>query len=318
MMPKVLGRNFRSAISRADLDEAEAIMAQLQVEAPLAVATRGMELELLIETRRFDEAAPLAEQLCRLHPDSGRIFFLAGKLGYRQREYATAETRLRESYRLYPHWKSRYWLGRALTELGRFDEARSLLESVVEAHPFIEADLAWLFERAKDLPRAIACCEAILKREPNHERARTQLAKLKAETLQPEDLVEELEGLNALGEEIPPHLLAGYVERLFQMGRTDDARTVIEGLDNTLQQHIRRSIAWACYHSQAYDLAFRLFLEVLPQNLKRVSFYTSLQFCAKKIHQIPLLIERYSEYTGEDPRLFGRIKKLERMLDDEA
>ena len=315
MMPKVLGRNFRSAINRADLEEAEAIVARLQEEAPLAIATRGMELELLIERRLFDEAAPLAEQLCRLHPDSGKIFFLAGKLAYRQREYPVAETRLRESFRLHPHWKSRYWLGRTMTALNRFDEARSLLESVVEAHPFVQADLAWLFERSKDFPRAIACCEAVLKREPDHERARTQLARLKAQELQPEDLVEELEGLNALGETIPHHLLAGYVERLFQMGRTQEARTVIETLDKTLQHHIRTNIAWACYHSQAYDLAFQLFLEVLPHNLKRVSFYASLQFSAEKVHQIPLLIERFSEFAEMDRGLFGRIKKLERLLD---
>ncbi len=74
-----LRSNFRQAMLRRRMREAEEILARLKKEDPLSAETRGAELELYVETGKIAEAAELSEQLCRTFPDSARILFLSGK-----------------------------------------------------------------------------------------------------------------------------------------------------------------------------------------------------------------------------------------------
>src|SRR5437867_12740369 len=108
----VLRENMRRALNQARLQDAEEILTRLKDEDPLSQETRGFELELCLNSNRIAEANTLAQQLCRLFPESGRIFFLAGKVAYRLKNYKEAEARFRESHRIYSHWRTQYWLGK--------------------------------------------------------------------------------------------------------------------------------------------------------------------------------------------------------------
>ena len=118
---KVIHRNLAQALRNEQLEEAQQLLSQLQEEDPLSVETRGRELELTLKRGAVEEAATLARQLLTLFPDSGRIHFLAGKIAYRQKRYPVAISHFRESERIYPHWHSRMWLGKALTQTGALE-----------------------------------------------------------------------------------------------------------------------------------------------------------------------------------------------------
>ncbi len=87
-----------------------------------------------------------AAQLIENFPASPRIHNLAGLVEYKLRHYAEAERHLNESQRLHAHWKTRLWIGKTLTQIGRFEEAEAILLDVLPHHPDCRLDLAWLFE----------------------------------------------------------------------------------------------------------------------------------------------------------------------------
>ena len=138
-----LRENMRRALSGGSLKDAEDILIRLKSEDPLSQETRGLELELLLDSNRLIEASALAGQLSRLFPQSGRIAFLAGKVAYRLRNYKESELHFRESNRIYPHWRNQHWLGKTLTQLGRFDQAEALLLEVCGRTDAALLDLAW-------------------------------------------------------------------------------------------------------------------------------------------------------------------------------
>ena len=152
------------ALADGRLQDAEDILIRLKQEDPLGQETRGFELELCLNSNRLAEASALARQLCRLFPESARIFFLAGKVAYRLKDYKEAQSCFRESHRLFPNWRTQWWLGKTLTQAGQFEEAESLLLSVRERNDSVLLDLAWLYERRNDLPGAFKAYEDFLKR----------------------------------------------------------------------------------------------------------------------------------------------------------
>jgi hypothetical protein len=117
---ETLRRNLRQALSKGRLHDADEILERLKNEEPISRETRGFELEYFILENRFVEADDLAQQLCVLFPDSGRILYLAGKLSYRLKRYEEGASRLRESNRIYPHWSTQHWLGKTLTQTGQY------------------------------------------------------------------------------------------------------------------------------------------------------------------------------------------------------
>ncbi|MDJ0837574.1 MAG: tetratricopeptide repeat protein [Acidobacteriota bacterium] len=314
-IPKVLAQNFRRAVRRDRLDEAAQILDRLKAEAPLALETRGVELEYLIETRQYDEAEPLADQLCRMHPESSRIWFLAGKCAYRCKLYPKAEHAFRESHRLFPHSRSEHWLGKTLTQMGKFDEARSILEAIRTEIPFAVRDLIWLFERMEDYPKAVACCEELLKMNPDDSAAREQLARLKARIMAPEELVDELDALQDLGEDIPTNLMGDYLAKLFSMGRTEEARALVSEHMNHPDKRLRMDLGWKCHHAKVHDLACDLWLPLLPEQMNYVKFVNALQYDMRMCRRLERLLEIYAELAPRHKPFYGRIRKLEKMLD---
>ena len=195
------------------------------------------------------------------------------------------------------------------------DEALSILEPLADDHGAALSDLAWLYERKREWQRAIDCYQRILERIPDMAFAKEQIVRLKAHTLDPEELVEEVDTLVELGEPIPDNLLPTYLATLFQMGRANQARHLIEGLVNDLAPTTALRIAWDCYRTQVYDLAFDLFAKCAPREIGNFKFLNAWERAADMTQRIPQLIAEYEKFAPQEKSLFGRIKKLKRGMD---
>ncbi len=309
-----LRHNLKHALDHGQLNEAGEILARLKKEDPLGKETRGLELNFYLRSNRIPEAAVLAEQLCRLFPDSARIQFLAGQAAYRQRRYGDAESRFRESHRLYPHWNTQRWLGKTLTQLGRYDDAEPLLTVAAEHADVALLDLAWLHERRRDFDGALAACEAFLRKEPRHEFAARQRLRLKAMALEPAALIEEMDRLEELGEVIPEELFPEYLQRLFQTGQSRRAREEVVSRMRIVDPKCAIRVAWICYHAMAYDLACTLFLQRLSANLADRKLLVALEAAAGRCNRIPEVLEAYRALLPQGHHLYGRVRNLSRRL----
>ncbi len=309
-----LRHNLKQALDHGQLTEAGEILARLKKEDPLGKETRGLELSFYLRTNRIPEAAALADQLCRLFPDSARIQFLAGQAAYRQKKYGEAESRFRESHRLYPHWHTQRWLGKTLTQLGRYDDAESLLTVAAEHADVALLDLAWLHERRRDFNGAIAACEAFIQKQPRHDLAARQRLRLKAMALEPAALIDEMDRLEELGEGIPEELFPEFAERLFQTGQSQRARKEIISRMRAMNPRCSLRVAWICYHAMVYDLACTLFLPQLSTNLANRKFLAALEAAAGKCDRIPQLLEAYRALLPQGQHLYGRIRNLSRRI----
>jgi len=309
-----LRRNLSAAIKSRNFADAEALLVRLRQEEPLAVTTRGFELELLLRQNRLVDAEALATQLCQAFPESSRIHFLTGELAFRQKRYDAAERHFRECARLHPLWSADRWLGKTLTNMGRFDEAWSLLEKVKGHDDQVHADLGWLFERKGDLQRALAEFQAFADSRPQSEWARDQVVRIKAKLLDPQSLVDEMEGLADLDEAIPDTLLPEYVEKLFKTGKSREARELLADRTRDVDVRLATRLGWVCYHAMAYDLAYVFFTFALPANLHGAKFLTSFEKAAGICHRIEELVELYRDHASQAHNLHGRIKTLVKRL----
>ncbi len=312
----VLRRNMKRALRGGALVEAAEILARLRREAPLDVATRGLELEYLLASRKLDEAAALATQLVKLHPSSARIHYLAARVAYARRRYAHAEDLLREAARLSPHWRLRHWLGKTLTQLGRLDDAEPLLLEVVRDHPHAGTDLAWLYERRGELERAIETLQRYCERYPDDAFGARQLERLRARALDPESLQREVEMLAELGEEVSDNLLAEHVDSLLATGRSVRARELISERAPTLDPRVAVRLAWICHKRRVPDLAYLLFLSQLPFRSNDVKLLSAIEADARRAGRVGELIDAYRELSDANPKLWGRIRRLARTVDN--
>ena len=315
-MPKAivetLKHNMRHALIEGQLSEAESILARLKKEDPLSAETRGLELEYFLNSNRFAEADALAQQLCLLFPNSARIIFLAGKVDYRLKRYEQAEAHFRESLRLYSHWRTRHWLGKTLTQAGRFVEAESLLLMVLEHHRHALLDLAWLHERRNDLDAALKAYDDFLAENPGHGYAYEQRTRVRAKMLEPEEFISEVGALADLDEEIPPSILPEFIQRLFETGQSPRAREEILERTDRMDAKVAVQVAWVCYRAQAYDLACTLFLAQLDSNKSNFKYLAALESAADKCRRLPEVVAAYKTYLPEARQFYGRWKSLAR------
>ena len=310
---ETLRQNLRQAVFQRRLAEAEQILSKLKREDPLSAETRGFELELSIESDRFEEATRLAEQLCRMFPDSARIYFLAGKLAYRLKSYESAESRLRDSQRIYPSMQTQYWLGKALTQTGRFEEAESLLISVQDHNPWALLVLAWLHERRKDFESALRAYDAFLLLFPDNRFAAEQKVRVKARSLDPEALIEEADVLADFGESLPDAIFGEFVEKLFETGQTPRAREEIAARLDAMESREAVRVAWICYRHQAHDLACSLFLNHLRSNVFNFKYLSALEAAARKCNRLPQVLDVYHDLAPQARHLYGRRKFLSKQ-----
>jgi tetratricopeptide (TPR) repeat protein len=311
---RVLARNFQRALFAGDLPAAEAVLLEMEDRAPLAVETRCSRLELLIRQGRDDEAERLLDSLLEQFPESARTQVVAGRFRYGRREYAAAERHFVESERLAPNPSTRRWLGRTLTQLGRFDEADAVLGRLSEQGHEVLFERAWLFERKLDCDRALELVESYLVRHPGDRFAERQKERLLAKQLPPDAIIEEMGALVELGETVPEPVLPDYVRALLTEGKREDAKQLIASLDPT--PRLAGALAWACHQTFAYDLAFDLFARGLSANTSYAKYLTAFEKAGDRCGRIEDLIRIYEEIAARDPRFFGRINRLKKKLAD--
>lgn len=309
-----LRRAANQAIRAGEFEAADRVVARLEAADPRSLETRGLRLEVHLRTGRAAEARALLMHLLEHHSDSPRLQMLAGRFHYGEREYAEALHHLQESERLHSSSWTRRFVGRTLTQLGRFDEAEATLLGVVTNIPAARRELAWLYERRRDDARALAECERYLELAPEDTLARAQRRRLRARELSPEDLGEEVEGMLALGEDVAPEVVPEYVEGLFKTGEAARARAFVAKHAERWDDRVRTSVAWVTYRHQAFDVAFDLFATVFDLHRKNPKFINSFEAAARRADRIARAIALYERHAPSDPRLHGRIKRLSKEL----
>lgn len=307
-------RNARTALRAGRLDQAWQIYERLRADAPLDLATRGLELELLWRGGRLRDAAALATQLVAQFPLSPRVRYLAGRVAYQEARYEDAAAQLREAEALRSSAPSRRWLAKALTNAGHLDEAEPILVSLDAQGYSVALDLAWLQERRGDVPRARALIDKHLKAHPDDEYAQRAARRLAANRLDPTDVLEEVETLEELGEELPPELFEPYLRALLTKGQVTAAREFIAAREGSLRPRQALSLGWACRKLGAHDLAVRLFLAGLSSSPSNVKLLNSLEHSARLVNRLADLLPVYEALAPRAPNLYGRAKKLERTL----
>ncbi len=311
---KVLQRNLRALLRGGDLKEAARVLERLEDVAPLTLETRALELEFLLQSQRHAEAVALADQLIGQFQASSRIRYLAGIAAYRRRDYRTAVEHFRESQRLHPHWKHRRWLGKSLTQLGQLDAAEAELLPLSEEYAVCLGDLAWNCERRGDIARALELLERHHARFPDDRFTLARMRRLKARELSPEEIQEEITLMEELGETPDPELIPAYLKALLETGQGGKARKYANehrplwSLDET------RECAWVCHHSQAFDLAFELFLGLFRHDRDNYKYLNALEKAAKRAGRLDTLCGMYEELAPRDKRFFGRLGKLRTLL----
>ena len=306
-----LATNLRRALKHRQLDQAGNLLERLQREAPLSAETRGFELELAFVAGRLAEAQTLAGELVKSHPESARIRYLAGRVAYAHKDYGTAIACFDQSNRLHPHWRSTRWLGKALTQAGDYERAEPLLLELLPAHPPVAVDLAWLHERRGDLDQAAEQLDRYLATHPDDTFAREQRLRVQSQRTSVEELAEEIEALEAVDEVPPPAMLPSYVEGLLKSARGEQARRFIQQHAPDWTSAVATAVGWACYRHHAQDLAYDLFVRALPDQLTNFKLLNTLEAAARQCRREADLVSRYRELAERDPRLYGRIKRLE-------
>jgi tetratricopeptide (TPR) repeat protein len=310
----VLRRNMIKALGAGELEEAASLLEQLELRDPLALETRGLRLEFLLRTGRLDDAASLSRQLLELFPGSARIHYLAGQLASRRKDHAEAARLLRESLRIHRHWRTERALGQVLTHAGELDEAEAVLLALLSDHAVVHRDLAWLAERRGNLEAAIAHLEAYIETFPDAPSAHESLQRLKARTLEPEDLQEEVDTLLALGEDIAPELLPEYLESLLRTGQGEKARAFLQDRAANFEPRTTTRCGWVCYQLQNFDLAFELFVQALPAELANFKLLNALESAATRCHRIADLLKVYESHAAHDRRFYGRMRRLAKRV----
>ncbi len=309
-----LKRNIKLSLRQKDLTRAKEGLEELKRLDLLAKETRGLELEYLIDIEHFQEAGTLATQLVNLFPASSRIQFLAGRLAYRQKDYARALPFFEESYRLHPSWRSEWFIGKTQTQAGNFDAAEPLFLRLISEHPACLKDLAWLYERKNELARAQSVVNQYLRNFPRDAFAKQQLQRLQAHALPVADILDEVETLCSFDEDIPVALLTEYVETRLTRGEGDALRKWLLPRIEKMNAREAQSVGWVCYRLNAFDLSFELLLKNFTAQSGNFKYLGALESSAEKSGQVERLIELYEQYADEDKRFYGRIKRLARRL----
>jgi tetratricopeptide (TPR) repeat protein len=306
----VLRRNLATALWRGELAEAEALLERLRDEDPASRETGALALELLVRAERVDEARRVAAQLLERFPDSARILHWAGRAAYEQRDWVTAERCFAESGRVAPHWRSDWHRGRALTQLGRFDEAEALLAPLAATQPECARDAAWLYERKDEPERALRYIELHLEHRPDDRAAQAQRLRLRARALTPQEVIDEVAALRELGEPVPEEVVATWVEALLVSGRGAEVRAWVGEHAARLAPHAARRAAWVAHRLQAWDVAFDLFLLVLDDQTRNVKFLGAIEKAARQCGRVADLAAAYDARGPRVRELYGRARRL--------
>ena len=317
----VLRRNLMTALGRRQLDEADALLSRLRADAPFDRETRALELEFLVRRDRIDEAIALGKALCGQFPDSAFIFHWSGQAAYRARRYADAEALFRESARIAPRQRNDWWLGKTLTQLGRFDEAEALLVPLVKVWAMVGKDVAWLYERMGQSRQALIAVETYLaaypEPHPAQRMAREQRLRLRARATEPEALIAEVDSLVELGEAVEVPVLVEYVEALMNTAQGPKARAVVRERLESLAPAAARTLGWNAHRRGAFDMAFEAFAVALPAYSDNESMHKAVDWAAARTgrqSELRIVLERcLAAHPNHESTLAPRIERLKRL-----
>ena len=304
----------RAAIRSDDLEAARAALDELARKAPGARETEGLELELLWRSGDIAAAVILAKRLVERYPGSARILWLAGRVAYKEKRYDDAERWLRESDRLFPSEDARRFVGKTLTQRGKFEAAEAILLPLAESRIACELDLAWLAERRGDTARALEHIERFLAVFPDSDYAQSQKRRLRGMDVEPAQLREEVETLLALDEEVPEEWLRPYVESLLASGDAEAARDFIDARVAEWPERLLLRIGWPAYKAAAYDIAWPLFARAFEIGSRDFKYLAALETAAKRAGRLARLAELYEEAGRDTPRFLGRARKVRSWL----
>jgi tetratricopeptide (TPR) repeat protein len=245
-------------------------------------------------------------------PAKARIFWLAGRGAYARRDYPAAVSAFRESERLSSGVGARRWLGKALTQLGALDEAEAILCALPAGT--VSMDLAWLYERRGDLPRALKQIDKALAANPDDTYARRERQRLQAAATAPEEVFKEALLLRELGEALPVALLDSVFRHLLETGNTADARTFVHERLAELDDKASTRLGWIAYKAEALDLACDLFKRSFARNRSDTKFLQSYERAARNAGRLDELARACEEHAPEVPALWGRAKRLRRSV----
>lgn len=306
----VLKRNIRQLINQKDWVQAYQLLQQLKEQDSFSKETQGLEYEYLIKSSQFQDAQSLSTRLLDWYPDSSRIYFLTGLLYYNQKQYEKALPNFQESQNLYFAISTQRYIGKTLTQIGRFAEAEASLQSCLSHQFWILKDLAWLYERQLQYPRAIDAMNRYLEHDPDNRYVKAQLQRLKTKQLSHEEIQEEIESLSELDEIIPTHLMVEHFQALIQQGKIQLARQWVRQHVEQWDARTSLDIAWISYRFNLYDIAFQFFIQNFEQQQHKFKFLNALESTSKKIAKQLELAKVYDNFAPNNEKLYGRKKTL--------
>lgn len=311
---RLLTDQAAQAVRSAPLPAALSALQRLEEIDPISKRARGLRLEYLLRAGSLGEACSLANQLVEKYPDSARIQWLAGRCAFRDRRYVEALGCFEESQKIHPSAETQEWIGRTLTSLKRFDAAEAVLLAAKASRPGVLRHLAWLYELRGQLERAVDAIDALKKRFPGDRSCDAKRLQLRARMAAPEELLDEVDSLTALGEDVAGGVVPEWFGALFAVGRSDEARRFLSEKRSSLDARTKLDLSWRAYRGQAYDIAYELFLEQLASRPNDDPLRNSLEVAAFKIGRGAELLAHYRELAAQDPRFHGRANRIRRRL----
>lgn len=303
----VLRRSLKQALRRRDLDDAEALHARLAEVAPGDLEAQLLAVELRLLQRRLPEARALADASVQRAPDHAWAHELLGHVALQQKQAAVGLRAFEAAERLAPSPRTRLWVARAHLRLDDLDAAEPILRSLGAP---ARMDLAWVHERRKQPELARKLVEQHLAEHPDDAWAQAARQRLVAATLGREEVLEEVEAMRALGEPLAAPLVRAALEHTLAMGRTADARALLE--PHLAGMTTRQAVdwGWVAYRAVALDLAYDLFSRAVGANTTNAAFLNALQRAARDSGRAAALADLLEAHTAQTPALWGRIRKL--------
>ena len=128
--------------------------------------------------------------------------------------------------------------------------------------------------------------------------------------LDPETLIEEVSGMEELGESVAGSLFPEFIRSLFETGRAMQGRSEIDRRLPSLDPAISRRTAWVCYRGGVWDLACVLFLRSLEANSNDYKLLSALEAAARRCGRVQEVAAAYESLRDRFPHLHGRRRGL--------
>lgn len=261
-------------------DRALALYRRIARRDPADVAARYQAGLLLVAAERLDEAAAVADGLCRDFPRRAQGFCLTGIVDYCRHNYAEAIPALQRSLAAGPAPEARYYLALALLDKGELENALSELRAIAAGGPFARQArylLAATLLKQQRIDDAVDEFGRLLADDPGNARAHNALASaLLLKGRYPEAL-REIDRAVALDPAIvDAHLKKGLY--LMRSGKAREAEAEFAGAVRAAPDELRSRLVLASFHlrQKRFDQALAVLREGLRSGRGDAPLYNSM------------------------------------------